>query len=66
MKVKIIKRTEREKAAAKIPTADAEPKSRDVLRAMTAAVNSWIDDSRQKHASEAALFNKLFKEEYCS
>ncbi len=66
MKVKIIKRAEREKAAVKTHAADVEPKRGNALRAMTATVNSWIDDSRQKRENDAALFRKLFMEEYCS
>lgn len=66
MKIKIIKRADRETAMVKDSSAIVEPKRNHALRGMTEAVNSWIDDSRKRRETDAALFRKLFKEEYCS
>ncbi len=66
MKVKVIKRAEHEKAMVKASNATVELERNHALRGMTAAVNSWIDDSRKRREADAALFTKLFKEEYCS
>lgn len=73
MKVKIIKRSDREATAAKARAVESEPKKDTTLEA-TAAIKSWIEELRQKRETEAELSRKLyeeqseklFAEDYCS
>lgn len=69
MKVKIIKRGEREKEMAAVTVSAGQtspPKPVESRKAMTTTVNAWIDELRQKRESERLLFQKLFNEKYCS
>jgi hypothetical protein len=66
-KVKIIKRVERERSITAVSDSQAnQSKNSDGKVSVTATVKSWVEDLRQKREAEAALFRKLFKEEYCS
>lgn len=65
MKIKIIKHSEREKIKETIPAAESHQlKQPDARRAMTATINFWIDDLRQKRERERLSILKLFKQEY--
>lgn len=66
MKIKIIKRTEREKATTADFALSSQPKESDKRKTMTVTVKSWIEDLRRKPKGDAALFKKLFKPESCS
>ena len=63
MKVRIIKRKDREKAATDIPAACRRPKSDEVDTVMAANINSWIVELRQKRDDEQILVQQLFKAE---
>lgn len=63
MKVRIIKRMDREKAATEIPSAKGRSKSVGAHATMTATVNSWIDELRRKRDDEQRLVQQLFKAE---
>ncbi|HEX8265637.1 MAG TPA: hypothetical protein VF596_09545 [Pyrinomonadaceae bacterium] len=66
-KVKIIKRVERERSITAVSDSQAnQSKNSDGKVSVTATVKSWVEDLRHKREAEAALFRKLFKEEYCS
>jgi len=67
MKVKVIKRSEQEKAkmAIYVPTSD-QPKNADVRESMAAIVKSWVDDLRQKRGNERLSAEKFWKREFCS
>lgn len=67
MKVKVIKRSEQEKAktAFSVPASN-QPKNADVRESMAATIKSWVDDLRQKRENEL-LAAKIFRErEFCS
>ena len=66
VKVKIIKRAEREKMLAANSAASISVTETDSGKTMTATVKSWVDDLRRKSEDDAALFRKLFKAENCS
>ena len=66
MKIKIIKREEREKelAAPMVSALAKQPRTGDNPGVMAMTVKYWIDDLRQKRENERLTFQKLFKEEY--
>jgi hypothetical protein len=66
MKVKVIKRSEQEKAKTAISVSISnQPKNADVRESM-ATIKSWVDDLRQKRENEL-LAAKIFRErEFCS
>ena len=62
MKVKVIKRSEQEKAKTAISvSASNQPKNADVRESMAATIKSWVDDLRQKRENEL-LAAKIFRE----
>lgn len=61
MKVKIIKRMERQAVTAVNSGANHEPKDAGAGKTISATVKSWIEELKQKSESDAALFKKLFK-----
>lgn len=62
MKLRIIKRTDREKVSVEIPASNGGMKGVGADAAVAITVNSWIDDVRQKRAHEQRLVQLLFKE----
>ena len=67
MKVKVIKRSEQEKAktAISVSTSD-QPKGVDVRELMVTTVKSWVEDLRQKRGNERLSAKKFWKREFCS
>ena len=63
MKVKIIKRAEREEIAASPTKADSGGGSEKLGGAAT--VKSWIDELRRKREEETRLAEKLFGRQFC-
>jgi hypothetical protein len=65
MRVKIIKRAERDENAAAALTAKDNHVSKSGKRgakATTAIVESWIDELRRKREDEIRVFKKLFEQ----
>ena len=63
MKVKIIKRSDREETLAKALADESKPKKDNTLRVAVVVVNSWIEELRQKRETEAGISKQLFEEE---
>lgn len=60
MKMRIIKRVDREKVVTEVPKAEEKTKSVETRAEITATVNSWIDERRQKRDNERLLIQQLF------
>lgn len=63
MKVKIIKRIDRQTVSAANSGENHKSKGPVAEKSISKAVNSWITELRQKSESDAALFRKMFKPE---
>ena len=67
MKVKVIKRSEQEKAKTAISVpASNQPKNADVRESMAETVKSWVDDLRQKRGNERLSAEKFWKRDFCT
>jgi hypothetical protein len=67
MQIKIIKRSDREQIKGTIPAAESyQSKQSNARRVISATVNFWIKDLRQKREQERILVKKLFNEEFCA
>lgn len=67
MKVKVIKRSEQEKAKTEIAVLIRnQPKNADVRESMAATIKSWVDDLRRKRENELLAAKNFRERELCS
>lgn len=66
MKIKIIKRAERQKFKEKIAPADSGQPKNENARSAASTIKFWIDDLRQKRKRERLSIEELFRKERCT
>jgi hypothetical protein len=66
MKIKIIKRAERQKFKEKIAPTDSWQPKNETGRSTASTIKFWIDDLRQKRKQERLSIEELFRKERCT